>query len=309
MKIIQKILVTLIIIGLFGCTKKLSIADFADDFSSYKSELRIEAVLNASNFMDSIVRIDKTILVTDTTLINENDDYTDYLQFIHDSTASSIIIIESITGKLVAKFEWKAQAGIIEDYYRGFEDDSTPIEYFTYGGYRPNEQYSEVKIDYNKQYEFQITTLNGDVIAGSTVPLAPAELLVEDTNWNADTLLLKSDDDIVKLLTDDEVSFGNFTFREVIKSDSTIFVYSSFFPPSEYADLGYSLYSLPRGFFPIGLSQLTVAIFNKEYSQYFISGLPIRDGSLSNLRDQNDNVILGIAGSVAVTKLYVKNML
>ena len=50
-----------------GCTKELNIADFSDDFSAYESELRIEAILHSNDFMNSIVRVDNTLLVTDPT--------------------------------------------------------------------------------------------------------------------------------------------------------------------------------------------------------------------------------------------------
>lgn len=61
--------------------------------------------------------------------------------------------------------------------------------------------------------------------------------------------------------------------------------------------------------FPIGLSHVTISILDNNYSQYFISSLPLRDEALSNLRDQNSNVIFGIAGSSTVSIIYVKNIL
>ncbi|MCJ7800850.1 MAG: hypothetical protein MUP82_00665, partial [Candidatus Marinimicrobia bacterium] len=161
----RKILIILLLIGISGCTKELSIADFSDDFSSYASELRIEAILNPTDFMNSIVRVDKTMLVTDTSLFNglddngdwvgytdengngqwdENeplnddiggqdggkgsgmpdkgephvDDYAEILPLIHDSTMTSVVLIEKSYGNLIAEFGWQAKAGTIEEFRR-----------------------------------------------------------------------------------------------------------------------------------------------------------------------------------------------
>ncbi len=61
-----------------SCQKELSITEFRDDYSAYKTELRIEAILNAVDPMQSIVRVDRTILVTDTTIFNGRDDDGDW---------------------------------------------------------------------------------------------------------------------------------------------------------------------------------------------------------------------------------------
>ena len=368
MKTIHKILIILIIIGISSCTKKLSIADFSDDFGSYTSELRIEAILNPTDFMKSIVRVDKTILVTDTTLFNgiddngnwvsftdENgngkcdddeqlndevgvstgrgttegrgngipdkgepnvDEYAEILPLIHDSTMTSVILIEKSSGNLIAEFEWDSKAGTIEEFHRGAsigsdtQEEVNFVEVSNYGGYKPLEQYADAQIEFWKEYEFQITTADNNVITGTTTPYPPAELVMDGTIWDADTLLLNSNENtLVQFLTDDDVSLGNFTFREVINNDSVIFSHSAFFPPSESDKPGYSIFYLAKGMFPIGLSQVTISILDNCYSQYFISSLPLRDEALSNLRDQNGNVILGIAGSASITTLYIKNIL
>ncbi|NHZ84701.1 MAG: hypothetical protein GWP19_02335 [Planctomycetia bacterium] len=347
----------MIIIGISSCTKKLSIADFSDDFRYYTSELRIEAILTPTDIMNSVVRIDKTMLVTDTSLFNglddngdwvsftdENnngqwdnneplnddiggfdggkgngkpdkgephvDDYTEILPLIHDSTMISVLLIDKISGQLVAEFEWHSNAGKIEEFQRGDRIGSEIAKVFHYGGYKPMDQYASTQIEFGKEYEFRITTADNNVITGTTKPFPPAKLVLENTVWNADTLIINSgESDIVHFLTDDDVSFGSFTFREVINRDSLILSHSIFFPPSESDQPGYSVFNLSKGMFPIGLSQVTISIFDNSYSQYFISDLSLRDEMLSNLRDQNNTVILGIAGSSTVTTIYVNNIL
>jgi len=350
----RKIILLTIFILLYSCTKDLSIADFSDDFSSYESELRIEAILHPINFENSIVRIDKTLLVTDTSLFNDIDDngdwvgYTDVngngqwdegeplnddignydggkgngipdpgephvddygeiLPFVHDSTMKSIELIDRTNGNLIAEFEWIANAGLIERY--NYDPDGEEyLEIFTYGGYVPKEQYNNVDIQFNNEYEFQITTSENDVITGTTKAFEPAEIINEGTEWDSDTLLLNNDMDLVQFLTDSDVSLCSFIFREVFNNDSIVYSYSTYFPPGETDIEGKSIYQLSRGFFPLGLSELTISVFSKEYSQYFISNLPLRDKELSNLIDKNGNSILGVAGSSTVTKLYINNI-
>ena len=363
MKIMRKFILILIIIIISGCKKELSIADFSDDFSSYTSELRIEAILNPTDFMNSIVLADKTILVTDTTLFNglddngdwvgytdENgngywdedeplnddiggddggrgnglpdkgephvDDYAEILPLIHDSTMTSVLLIEKSSGNIIAEFEWQKNAGTIEEFRREIrigsesQEEIKYLEVFNYGGYKPMDQYANAQIEFEKEYEFQITTTDNNVITGTTACYPPAELVMDGTIWDADTLLLNSSqNNLVQFLANNNVSLGNFTFREVINNDSVSFSHSAFFPPSESDKQGYSIFELTQGMFPIGLSQVTVSILDNNYSQYFISSLPLRDEALSNLRDQNGYVILGIAGSVTNTTLYVNNIL
>jgi len=78
MNLQMTILLPLLLIILGACTEELSIADFADDFENYEVELRIEGILDHSNFSKSIIRIDRTILVTDTSLFNGFDDNGDW---------------------------------------------------------------------------------------------------------------------------------------------------------------------------------------------------------------------------------------
>lgn len=350
----RRLILALIILFLFACTEEYSIAEFADEFSDYESELRIEAILHPNDFMNSIVRIDKTLLVTDTSLFNDIDDngnwtsYTDengngqwdegeplnddiggndggkgngipdpgepnvdeiseILPFVHDSTMNSVKLIEKATGILVAELEWNSKAGILEEYKYDFETDKEWIEIYSYGGYVPQNIYNDVKIDFNKEYEFLIESSNNELIAGTTKPFTPAKIINDAANWVADTLVLNDGNDSVNLITDMDVSLCNFTIREVINADSLAYLNSFYFPPQEIDESNDALFQLSRGFFPFGLSELTISVLSREYSQYIISSLPLDDPELSNLRDQYGNVILGIAGSSTVTKLYVIN--
>jgi hypothetical protein len=72
-------LLAILLAALFiGCEKDLDIAEFADEYGEYQSELRIEAILDVVDPMSSIVRVNRSILVTDTTIFNGRDDDNDW---------------------------------------------------------------------------------------------------------------------------------------------------------------------------------------------------------------------------------------
>ena len=74
MKIYKKLLIIVGLLSIYSCQKELSITEFSDDFSNYKPELRIEAlILPTEN--TAIVRVDKSVLITDISLYDciDND--------------------------------------------------------------------------------------------------------------------------------------------------------------------------------------------------------------------------------------------
>ena len=72
---------SVILLLLLSCTEELSIADFAEYYKNYEQEIRIEGLLDNSNFANSIIRVDRTILVTDTSLYNGRDDNGDWVPY------------------------------------------------------------------------------------------------------------------------------------------------------------------------------------------------------------------------------------
>ena len=74
MKIYKKLLIIVGLLSIYSCQKELSITEFSDDFSNYEPELKIEAlILPTEN--TAIVRVDKSVLITDISLYNciDND--------------------------------------------------------------------------------------------------------------------------------------------------------------------------------------------------------------------------------------------
>ncbi|MBL7135418.1 MAG: hypothetical protein ISS81_02350 [Candidatus Marinimicrobia bacterium] len=350
---------------IIGCEKELSIAEFEDDFKNYTVELRIEAVLDPRDFMNSVVRVDRTMLVTDTSLFNgiddngdwvsytdENgngqwdegeplnddigirgqgppgtfegrgngkpdpgephvDDYIEILPQIHDSTMTSVVLVHKSTNILIAEFEWVTQAGEFEESYGrdkpGPGGESMSIITYTYGGYKPITQYSDVNIEYSEEYEFRITTSTGDEITGSTAPLAPTVFDEEGFNWNSDTLISSSENPgILKCTTDPECFVIHSKVERILGADSSQIEVSNLFATNEIDESGQLVYSLPLFFLGAGLYQITVSVLDEHYGNYFISSLPLHDEAMSNLRDQHGSVVLGIAGSATANSIYVR---
>ena len=63
----------LILILLSNCSRQLDISEFSDDFANYNPEVRIEALILPS-YNTAIVRIDRSVLINDTTIYNCRDD-------------------------------------------------------------------------------------------------------------------------------------------------------------------------------------------------------------------------------------------
>lgn len=69
-------ILTLLVVA--GCEKELRLTEFQNDFGFYTPELRVEAILDAANPERSIVRLDRSITIDDTTIYNSRDDDGDW---------------------------------------------------------------------------------------------------------------------------------------------------------------------------------------------------------------------------------------
>ena len=355
--------------GIFviGCTEELSIADFADDFKNYDVELRIEGVLDQQDFAKSIIRVDRTLLVTDTSIFNgvddngdwisytdENgngrwdegeplnddiggeyrgpneppegrgngipdpgephvDDYIEILPKIHDSTMVAVVLRDSTTGTHIAEFVWKSTAATFDvSFGPGGPPDvaaQNPYIRYSYGGYVPDTPYQSIQLDSGKVYSVEITTSDGRIISASTdIVTPPRNLVWENTLWDNDTLVTPVN------------NFTYLTWNTPPTSDYSALKLDLYFRPDSikefysYARAAFQLdpeTNLPlfqESFlgYPLGMYQLTISTLNTSYGRYLYSGLPLRDRSLSNWRDQDGRVVLGALGSRASSSFYLR---
>ena len=337
---------------LLGCQEQLSIAEFEDEFGDYRSELRIEAILDPVNPWNSIVRVDRTILITDTTIFNGLDDDGDWtladdvgadgivgvtdgfgpppdegegngrpdpgephvdefdeiLPQLHDSTAT-VTLVELETGVPVIDFVWNPQADsfLVADgpLEAGFGPGTDKFVMVTYGGYHPVAIYDS--ISYNKQYEFRIVT-DAQRITGPVDPLLPPTFIDDlESDLLVDTIeVTAGSGDRVRWRTEPDATVFWVLVEKVVGPDSLEFVSSHPAGPTSKARDGDWIGEEILSFYFPGLYRWTVTVPNRAYGAYFYSNLPMRDEQLSNLRDDDGEVVLGIAGSSAAKVQYVR---
>ena len=77
----RKIFIFLAILIFCGCQKEMLLTEFTDYQFQYDPELRIEAILDTENPEQTVVRIDYSIAITDTSIFNGRDDDGDWRPF------------------------------------------------------------------------------------------------------------------------------------------------------------------------------------------------------------------------------------
>lgn len=337
-----------------GCEKELNIANFADEYGDYQPELRIEAILDVVEPWDSIVRIDRTILVTDTVIFNGRDDDGDWdpltddvgedgfradpegfgppkdegegngrpdpgephvdeldeiLPQLHDSTAAVALFDLTLGGSLAMDFAWDPRADsftVEAGPSQGFStnEDDVLLEVVTYGGYKPVSMHTDIDLDH--LYLFRITT-SEQAISGVVQPLPPPVFDLDPQSMIGDTLVVTADDsDQFTWITSPEATVFWIQVEEVLGTDSLITVVSHPSMPFERRSDGFWIGQDVLSFYLPGLYRWTVSVPSRAYGAYVYSQLPMRDEQLSNLRDQDGTVVLGIAGSAASASQYVR---
>jgi hypothetical protein len=78
-----KSIIIISLLFLTSCEKELLITEFSEDFSNYEPELRIEALILPTE-KTAIVRVDRSVLITDTSLYDCIDNDGDWNPLIHD---------------------------------------------------------------------------------------------------------------------------------------------------------------------------------------------------------------------------------
>ncbi|MFC1583789.1 hypothetical protein ACFL4U_03795 [Candidatus Neomarinimicrobiota bacterium] len=334
-----------------GCEEDLDIAEFAEEYGEYQSELRIEAVLDVVDPMSSIVRVDRSILVTDTSIFNGRDDdgdwdvrYDDVGGMLADdefldpdegegngrpdpgephvdeideilpqiNVTTLTVVLNDLTTGTTYNFIWASQADsfavefdIMEENGVVVTDDHEErIEIVTYGAYKPVAFNDAIAFDH--QYQFVLT--DGDrTITGNVQPLPPpvfereGQLIPDDTLRIVAGGLQWFDWTIVP-----EATVFWVLVEQILGPDSIQIISSHPAAPLEQRPdgtrVGRDILSL---YFP-GLYRWTVSVPSRSYGTYVYSQLPLRDEQVSNFRDQDGNVVLGIAGSAADASLYVR---
>ena len=337
-------------IFIMDCSKDISITNFKDDYSDYKQEKRIEAVLVTTDISKSIVRIDNTILVTDTKYFDGFDNDGDWQTFddqngngkwdkdeplnddigrgneekgkgngkpdvgephvdevdeiisqIHDSTYS-VKLYNKTDNILMADFKWSKTA---DDFEFIANPDNKDVERISYGGYIPdNIYYTDISME--KQYEYVINK-DEEIISGTFNAQEPAKFFTDNHEFVADTVIIKRlSDDYIYWETNYDGSVFWVLVEKIYSNGQKETIESEPFAAIDQSENGGWIGVEFTSEHAPGLYKMTVYVSSRNYGHYFYSSLPIRDETLNNLRDQDDEVVLGCAGSTAISSIYYR---
>ena len=348
----------LLLMILASCDKKMLLTEFTDYEFDYQPEICIEAILNTEFPEQTVVRIDYSIPIIDTTIFNGRDDDGDWIGFedingngkwdegeplnddlgkdgmssvdndfmepdygegdglptpgephideldeiisqLHDSTFT-VELYKNSSGTKVADFTWQAKADsmeIIENY------ETELKELIWYSGYKLTTLLEP--IDYDEEYEFRVTK-NSSEIRAAFQPEPPVNYLTEWFTMDNDTLIATEADSLAPIWSTGSNPIVYWIMTERIWTTDFIEIISDH--PSAPIGLQNGIYldgDFTTLYFP-GLYRWTVYVPSHNYGQYVYSSLPITDSSISNWRDENGDVVLGCAGSMAMKSIYVR---
>ena len=185
-----------------SCERELDVADFRDDFGNYQPELKVEGRLQQDNPEDSIIRIIRTVAITESDVFNgidddgdgEIDEYDETLPLIQDTTA--IVTVTNLNSGEEYEFQYVtvAEKFLIRNYEDAVgEGDRKGI---ADGGYKPKSVRFQVEL--YAQYRLEIYSKAFDqTITGVTTVYPPVEFVDIDTlsTFDDDRITLKSDDE------------------------------------------------------------------------------------------------------------------
>jgi hypothetical protein len=239
------------------------------------------------------------------------DETDEILPLLHDSTAT-VQIIHINSGEVIS-FSWQTNADSFEvtDYSKQLADQEFEIITEYYGAYRP-QQNPAPTLNFDEEYLLWIESPRfGQTITARTILRQPVTFIDTLTTKNGDTLLIdfKKPSGIF-WSSDIRCSTYYLTMRQIHRPDSMTVQYEHpSFPIERFNDLAPGQLV---GFEPIislltpGLFQFTVSALNEDYGTYYLSSLPMKDPTKSNLRDQHGNVVLGAFGAVAHNHIYIR---
>ena len=120
-----------------------SVADVRDDFGNYQPELKVEGRLQQDNPEDSIIRIIRTVAITESDVFNgidddgdgEIDEYDETLPLIQDTTA--IVTVTNLNSGEEYEFQYVtvAEKFLIRNYEDAVGESERKV--FADGGYKP----------------------------------------------------------------------------------------------------------------------------------------------------------------------------
>jgi hypothetical protein len=299
----------------FSCDKELNITDFKEDFGGYEAELKIEGLLQGDKPEDSVIRIIKTSPVTETDVFNGKDDdydgeideYDEVLPQVQD-TSAIVTVVDLETGEAY-DFHYVSAA---DSFF--YSDDEEEFEKLvSYGGYKPGNNFV---LKEKGRYRLEIYSSEFDqTIIGETV-VPPAVKFIDTLfNFQGDLIRMKSEDKKeIFWKSEKNITAYYITYEELIAvGDNKYFVnwlYSYKSTVDYETTKNYNNVSIGReliwGFNQDTFLRITVEAISPAYGRYMFSSLPLNDPNKSNLRDEEDNIVMGCFGASTAASIFIK---
>jgi len=292
-----------------SCEEVLDPSEFEDEFGDYQPELKIEGLLQQDKPEDSIVRIDKTVTLTDTDIYNgidddgdgEIDEEDEILPLMHDTSAT--VKVTNLNSGEVIDFHYLEDAGTIVR-----RDDNGEVITIPYGGYKPVSD--DVQLENYAQYQIQIYSRDFDqTITGVTTVYPP--VFFSDPNFNIhgkQVTMNVNDQKEILWISDPEVTAYYLTYEETTDEGAVFLGSTSRAADPDLSQL-YPNASVGReylfGWDSEIVLRLTVEALSPEWGRYIFSELPIKDPQRTNLRDQNGNPVMGCFGASAAKSILI----
>lgn len=298
----------MIILTLFtACEKQISITEFSEFYGDYEPELRVEAFLDASHPMRSIVLVDRSIRVDDTEIFSDIDEEATWQDSIErisrklaDSTAA--VSIKNLRTGGIIPFEWTSNADSFQYTFWNDETSILPDSFVThmYGGFKPAIPF---QVDSDSEYELSvISTAYEKEITARTCPVPPVRILDQNfTLQTGDTLYYTfGGENTLYWLSDTNATSYYITLYGRIPEGRILISSNPGFSLEADGSI-YPGFALGFIFFPPFLTEgrydFTIRAMNSNLSRYYVSSLPVNNSKVSNLRDQYGDPVMGTFGS------------
>jgi len=239
------------------------------------------------------------------------DEYDEILPLIHDTSA--VVRLTNLNTRETHLLAWQKTAKRFQYVGNNRDDDFLSNVYFSfYGGYT-NIGNIEGLVDTNNIFEFAIELPNRNLtVKGQTHPVPPPVFINKLFPQVKDTLFIPYGSPAGILWQSDPRATVYSVRVEVVLPD--LCEPRLFYEHPNFANQALTAANegVPVGYEPItselnpGLYRMVVITLDENYSRYYYSSLSLKDPEKSNLRDQYGNVVMGVAGSKAESRIYFR---
>ena len=308
----------LLALALVACERDESITDFENEFGDYRSELKVEGVLQVDRPADSIVRVTRTSTILESDVYNGIDDDNDgdideldeVLPLVQDTSAT--VTFTNLSSGEEIRLVYQAAADSVVRFEEEGGDEGTLV--VPYGGYKPVDD--GFAVEAFARYRLRVDSRDfGVTITGETTAYPPVQFLDTLHALDEGRLVMGIDDEKeVFWRSEPDITAYYVTVVEV-EPDGKDGVSATEIVAAYVASRDNGL-SRDYGSVSIGWTvlfdlegsieyRLTIDALSPSLGRYVFSDLPLKDPQRSNLRDQNGDPVMGAFGAAAAQSVLI----